>query len=307
MNALARLAVNHLRDCVAALGKLCRQPFGSAMTVLVVGIALALPAGLQVLVRTGQSLAGRFETVRDFSVFMAPGVSLDDARALRGALTAEALVDAVRLIPADEAWATLGREGALGDVVAALESNPLPHTLVVTPAAAAAPEALDALRDRLAARADVDQVRLDTAWLERLAALLDVARRIIGIAALLLVTAVLVIVGNTIRLDIQNQRAEIEVAKLLGATDAFVRRPFLYAGFWYGLAGGLVALGILGTGLVLVAGPLGRVAALYGSPVQLAGVGPGTALAVLGGGLAAGLGGAATAVARQLHAIQPRI
>src|SRR5690606_25189474 len=127
------------------------------------------------------------------------------------------------------------------------------------------------------------------------------------IAGLLLAVAVVVIVGNTIRLDIQNRSAEIEVAKLLGATDGFVRRPFLYLGLWYGLLGGTVAVLILAAGLWALSEPLGRLAGLYGSDAGLAGPGGATVLAVFGGGIAAGLLGAWTAVARHLSAIQPRV
>ena len=137
--------------------------------------------------------------------------------------------------------------------------------------------------------------------------MLDLARRGVWIAAVMLVGAVIVIIGNTIRLDIQNRRAEIEVSKLLGASDGFVRRPFLYTGFWYGFLGGCFALLLLGISLWLLSGPIERLASLYGGAFEAPGVDGGTALVILAGGLLAGLGGAWSAVARHLSAIQPRV
>ena len=129
--------------------------------------------------------------------------------------------------------------------------------------------------------------------------------RLFSLAALL-GAAILVIIGNTIRLDIQNRRAEIEVSKLLGASDGFVRRPFLYTGFWYGLLGGCFALLLLGISLWLLSGPIERLASLYGGAFEAPGVDGDTALAIVAGGLLAGLGGAWSAVARHLAAIQPQ-
>ena len=153
----------------------------------------------------------------------------------------------------------------------------------------------------------VDLVKLDLEWVQRLNAVLDFLRRLGLITGGLLIAAVVIVVGNTIRLDIQNRSAEIEVAKLLGATDAFVRRPFLYLGLWYGLLGGLVAMLILLLGLWSLGGPLTRLGGLYGSSFELGSASASSLLAVLAGGVLAGLSGAWTAVARHLAAIQPQI
>jgi cell division transport system permease protein len=150
-------------------------------------------------------------------------------------------------------------------------------------------------------------VKLDTEWLERLNALLELARRGVWIAAVLLIGAVIVIIGNTIRLDIQNRRAQIEVSKLLGASDGFVRRPFLYTGFWYGLCGAVVALLLLIISLWVISGPVKRLVQLYGGGFQPIGVDRLTLITVVAGGLLAGLGGAWIAVARHLSDIQPKV
>ncbi len=304
---MGNFLIRHAQSCIAALGKLCRHPIGSVLTIAVIGIALALPAGLSVVVRNGEAIAGNWETARDFSVYLKPGVSLASAEKLRDELAQTAGIAKVELISADTALSQFQATPTYDAVLAVLDDNPLPHTLVLRPEEAATTEAMTAIADELAERADVDLVQLDTEWVARLNAILDVARRSIWIAAVLLVGAVIVIVGNTIRLDIQHQRAEIEVAKLLGATDAFVRRPFLYTGFWYGLVGSLIALAVLALSLLLLSDPVARLSALYGGGFQPLGLDRDSAFTVLGGGLLAGLGGAWSAVARHLADIQPTV
>ncbi len=304
---MKNLLIRHIQNALAALGHLSRHPVSTALTVLVIGIALALPAGLQMLVQSGQQFAGNWQDIRDFSVYLKPGTPLDAARDLARSLDARRAIASTRVIPADDALAEFREDPAFGSVLEVLKENPLPHTLVVRPKPEASPDELARIKAELAARAEVDLVQLDTQWLTRLAAILDVVRRSVWIAAVLLIGAVVVIVGNTIRLDIQNRRQEIEVSKLLGATDAFVRRPFLYTGFWYGVLGSCVALLVLGAGLLLLRGPLGRLLALYGTEFAGFGLSPNSAGAVLGGGLLAGWAGAWAAVARHLAAIQPKV
>jgi cell division transport system permease protein len=301
------LLTRHLQNALGALGQLTRQPIATALTVAVIGIALALPASLQVLVQNAQRFAGTWQDIRDFSVYLKPGTSLEQAGELARTLEGRPGIAGAKLIPADEALAEFRGDPAFGEVLTVLKSNPLPHTVVVRPAMETTPAQLEDIRTEIGGRDEVDLVQLDTQWLTRLAAILDVVRRGVWLAASLLVGAVIVIVGNTIRLDIQNRRQEIEVSKLLGATDAFVRRPFLYLGFWYGTLGGLVALLVLFAGLLLLAGPLGRLAALYGASFSGFGLSGSTVLLVVGGGLAAGWAGAWVAVARHLSAIEPRV
>jgi cell division transport system permease protein len=297
----------HAQNAIGALGTLSRNPVATALTVTVIGIALALPAALGVLVQSGRSLAGGFAEVRDFSVYLVPGVGLDRAEALARELRNKTGVESVRLIPADTAVAELSKDPGFAGALAALESNPLPHTLVVRPLAATDSETLKQLAAEVGKAPDVDLVKVDLQWVERLNAALDFLRRLGLITGGLLIAAVVIVVGNTIRLDIQNRSAEIEVAKLLGATDAFVRRPFLYLGLWYGILGGLVAMLILLAGLWALGGSVSRLAGLYGSSFELGGAGGDSLLAVLAVGVLAGWGGAWTAVARHLAAIQPKI
>jgi len=306
MNASSWLT-RHAQNAVGALGALSRNPVATALTVTVIGIALALPAALGVLVQSGRSLAGGWADVRDFSVYLAPGVALDRAEALARELRGKAGVESVRLISAEAAVAELSRDPGFAGALAALETNPLPHTLVIRPLKTTDSAALERLGADMRQADGVDLVKLDLDWVKRLNAVLDFLRRLGLMTGGLLIAAVVIVVGNTIRLDIQNRSAEIEVAKLLGATDAFVRRPFLYLGLWYGLLGGLVAMLILLIGLWALGGPITRLAGLYGSSFELGGATGSSLLAVLAGGVLAGWGGAWTAVARHLAAIQPRV
>jgi cell division transport system permease protein len=306
MNPL-RWGRRHLQTCIGALGALSRQPLASLLTIAVIGVALALPAALQVLVQNGRAAAGNLDDIRDFSVYLKPGTALGIAQALGRELEAGDGVAAVTLIPADQALEELQQDAGLAGLALALEQNPLPHTLVVRPGDALNEAGIAALAADIGRRPTVDQVKLDGEWLSRLAALIEVMRRAVLLATLLLVGGVVIIIGNTIRLDIQNRQQEIEVMKLLGATDGFVRRPFLYLGFWYGLLGGLVALLLLLASLWSLSGPLNRLAGLYGSDLRLAGLSLRTAGTLLLGGLVAGCGGAFLAVGRHLKAIQPRV
>jgi len=299
--------LRHLQNFFGSLGSMSRQPASTAMTVAVIGIALALPSALHVLVQNGSAIAGRWQHIRDFSVYLSPGTPLESARRLAEKIEQRAAIDSVSLVPADEALREFRESPGFADVMEALEGNPLPHTLIVHPVESAAPGVLGRLGRELAGLEEVDLVKLDTEWVSRLNAGLDVIRRVIWIAAVLLIGAVVIIVGNTIRLDIQNRRSEIEVSKLLGATDAFVRRPFLYIGFWYGLFGGVFALLLLGLSFLLLQGPVGRLVALYGGGFEPLGMDMDTMLAVLAGGLIAGWGGAWSAVTRHLAVIQPQL
>lgn len=304
---LASWLTRHAQTAVGGLGTISRNPGASALTIAVIGIALALPAALNLLVQQGRLLAGDVEATRDFSVYLSPAVAVEQAMALRETVQGRPGVAAVRLVTADDAAAELRQEPGFAEALATLASNPLPHTLVVRPAPDATPEAVELLAAGLRREPGVDLVRIDTGWIERLTAILDLVRRIVLVAGALLGMTVLFVVGNTIRLDIQNRAQEIEVAKLLGATDGFVRRPFLYLGFWYGLAGALLALLLLGLTLAAIAGPVARLLDLYGAGARLGWPGLDTVAGVLLGGILAGWGGAWLAVGRHISAIQPKI
>lgn len=297
----------HLQTLVGSLGRLSQQPLASLLTILVMGIALALPACLDVLVKNAQAASGSWDRALDVSVYLKPTVDADTAQRLVDKLKQRNDIKAIQLIKAEEALKEFREHSGFGEALAALGDNPLPNTLVITPAeTAASPTALNALSEQLRALSEVDVVQLDTDWVQRYLAMLDTVRRMVILVAVLLAIGVVVIVGNTIRLDIQNRRDEIEVTKLVGGSDAFVRRPFLYCGFWYGLGGGLLAWIVVAVAVALLSAPVQKIAGLYGSQFSLNGLGFAGGMSVLAAGVALGWLGSYVAATRHLRAIEPR-
>ncbi|MBS0394525.1 MAG: cell division protein FtsX, partial [Proteobacteria bacterium] len=298
----------HLQTLVASLGRLARAPFGTALTVGVIGIALALPACLELLVGNARQLAGGWADALDVTVYLKPKLPDHDAQQLAERIGARGDVASARLVTPAEGLAEFRRWSGLGAALDALSDNPLPAVVVVRPrlvAGAEDPAAVGVLADALRTLPGVDQVQLDTDWVRRFTAILDALRRGVAVVAGLLALAVLLITGNTIRLDIDARRAEIEVIKLVGGSDGFVRRPFLYGGFWYGLGGGVLGW-LLVEGLVLtLQGPVARVAAAYGRGFTLAGPDAALSLALLGAGAGLGWLGAFVSATRHLRAIEP--
>ncbi len=298
----------HLQTLVASLGRLARAPFGTALTVGVIGIALALPASLGVLVTNARALSGGWEHALDLTLYLKPSLPDHDAAQLLEHVAARPDVATARLVSATEGLAEFRRWSGLGSALDALKDNPLPAAIVVRPrfvADAGDAGALASLADALRAMPGVDQVQLDTEWARRFTAILDALRRVVTMLAVALAVAVLLVVGNTIRLDIDTRRVEIEVTKLVGGSDGFVRRPFLYGGFWYGLGGGLIAWLLVEALVLALAGPVGRISAAYGSTFTLATPDLAEALGLVGGGALLGWIGAFVSATRHLRAIEP--
>ena len=299
-------AAHHLWVAGTTVAQLARTPLSTLMTAAVIAIALALPAGLQVLLHNAQRLAAGWEGAAQISVFLSPGTPEDRARALRGRIAAWPAVARVDYVSPAQAMAEFRAAPGFGEALDALEENPLPAVLVVHPRPDRAdPVHLEPLLARLRALGEVDMALLDMAWVRRLDALLALGRRGVQVLGALLALAILLVVGNTIRLTINNRREEIVVTKLIGATDAFIRRPFLYAGLAYGLAGGLLAWALVAGLLAALSGPAARLALLYQSGFRLAGPDAGLGLALLGAGAALGLLGSWLAVGRHLRDIEP--
>jgi cell division transport system permease protein len=299
--------VNHVQALVFSLGRLYRNPFTAALTLTVIAIALALPAGLWLARKNLQAASGEWDHGAQLSVFVADSVSEDTLRVLAGRIQSMDAVESARAITREEALAEFRALSGFGEALDLLDHNPLPALVLVTPAADhQGPARVQALSAELEALEEVTQAQVDLQWVQRLQAILEMTRRGVALVAVLLGLGVLLVVGNTIRLDILNRRREIEVAKLVGATDGFIRRPFLYGGLWLGLFGGLLALMIVGLGLYLLNGPVQQLAALYGSNFRLEGPGFSGALALLGLAVALGLGGSWIAVGRHLRDIEPR-
>lgn len=291
---------------VHSLGRMYRTPVSSLMTIAVIGIALALPTGLYVILKNLQQVSGGWDGSAQVSVFLKLEVSDQRARALGEELQALPEYDSVRVLERNEAMAEFRQLSGFGDALDVLDENPLPAVLILRPHRQFShPDAVQDLVERLRARAETDLVQLDLQWVKRLYTMMEIGQRGVLVIAALLSLAVLLIIGNTIRLDIENRRDEIIITKLIGATNAFIRRPFLYSGVWYGLFGGLLAWVLIVATLLLVRGPVQRLAGLYGSDFSLAALEGTTGLALLGASVALGLGGSWLAVGRHLSAIEP--
>lgn len=296
----------HASTAIGSLGRLCRQPFASLMIILVIAVTLASPAALNLVVKNAQSVSAGWDNALDFSVYLQRAVTEEEARSLASIIEQRADVESVRLVTATEALAEFREQSGFGEALDQLSENPLPHTLVVRPGPSNTGQTIVLLQEELSSLPEADAVQVDTEWVQRFHAILDIVRRAIVIGASLLGIAIVIIIGNTIRLDIQNRREEIEVTKLIGASNAFVRRPFLWSGFWYGLCGGLLAVGLVWYGLYLLEQPVARLAGLYRSGIVVSNLtGPET-LVVIGVGVILGLIGSWMAAARHMRRIEPR-
>ena len=295
----------HVSTCVGALGRLARQPFASLMTVLVIAVTLALPASMHLVIKNAQSIGNNWENALDFSVYLQSNVALNDANRLASLIEQRADVAHVTVISAQEALEEFKSASGFGSALDHLQNNPLPHTLIVRPSGANTEQSMILLHEELGNLPESDLVQIDTVWVQRFHAILDILRRAIAIGAGLLGVAIVVIIGNTIRLDIQNRREEIEVTKLIGASNAFVRRPFLYSGFWYGLGGGLLALGLVGYGLYALEQPVRRLAGLYNSTFSVLDLNLSESFIIIGIGVLLGLAGSWLAAARHMRRIEP--
>ena len=296
----------HASTSIGSLGRLFRQPFASLMIVLVIAVTLAIPAALNLVVKNARSVSAGWDNALDFSVYLQRDVSEADAASLASLIQQRADVEFVRVITASEALEEFRQQSGFGEALDQLSDNPLPHTLVVRPGPANTGQSIVLLQEELGNLPEADAVQVDTEWVQRFHAILDILRRAIVIGASLLGVAIVIIIGNTIRLDIQNRREEIEVTKLIGATNAFVRRPFLWSGFWYGLCGGLLAVGLVHYGLYLLEQPVARLAGLYQSGIVVISLSAKETLTVIGIGVALGLTGSWFAAARHMRRIEPR-
>ncbi|MFK8016754.1 MAG: permease-like cell division protein FtsX [Gammaproteobacteria bacterium] len=297
---------HHIQTFVASLGRLWRQPFASLMTVLVIGMALAMPALLHLLVQNARAVTGDWDSAVDLSVYLELDVAPDAISNLSDTLRARADVADVRVIDAQTALSDFRAHSGFGAALDALDGNPLPATLIVTPPVdQRSDDDLAQLARQISDLDNVALVQLDTEWVKRFHGLLEVVRRGTLLASALLALSVLVIVGNTIRMDILNRRAEIEIVKLIGASDGFIRRPFLYSGLWYGLAGGVMASLLLLIIFQLIRGPITSLAGLYGSDYALLGLGLPTLLMLIVGGGALGWIGSWIAATRHMRRIEP--
>ncbi|MGL4317682.1 MAG: permease-like cell division protein FtsX [Pseudomonas sp.] len=296
---------SHRASLVDSLRRLATQPIGSFFTCLVMAVALSLPMGLSLLLANVERLGGSWQSAAQISLYLKSDTSDAVGQQLRDEVAGMADVASAEWISREQALAEFQQQSGIGEALRELPENPLPGVVVVTPREVDRPT-LEALRQNLSEMPGVEQAQLDLQWVERLSAILNLGDRFVFGLTLLLVLALLLVIGNTIRLHIENRRTEIEVIKLVGGTDGYVRRPFLYMGTLYGVGAGLLAWGLLAFGLDWLNDAVVRLAGLYGSDFTLQGVPAADGLSLLLGAVLLGYIGAWLAVARHLSELAPR-
>lgn len=262
--------IRHVQQGMSSMGELWRSPVSSIMTMAVLGVSLSLPAALQVLVKNAENVTQSWNNAAEISLFINTGRSEQSIQSLLSRIKAFREVDTVSYISRDQALEEFQRLSGFGEALSYLDDNPLPAVVTVTPSVKySSPTGARELLAKLEREPEVNFGRLDIEWLERLQALLKLLEKTVLAIAALLVLAVVLVIGNTIRLAIMNRRTEIEVMKLVGATEAFIQRPFLYTGIWYGVIGGILAWLIINVLVWYLDGALAELLGLYGSQLTI--------------------------------------
>ncbi|MCU7938906.1 MAG: permease-like cell division protein FtsX [gamma proteobacterium symbiont of Bathyaustriella thionipta] len=300
--------IRHLQVFFYSLGLLSRSPFATLMTASALGIALALPAGLYVILDHARQLSGDMNSINQISLFMKKETAAKRIEVIQKKLETYPEVAQVKHINRTAALKEFKDNSGFGNALKALKTNPLPDLLVVYPSLTHSdPQQINTLLIDLKKIKEVDLVQLDIQWLQRLYAIINIGQRGVLIIGSLLALAVLLIIGNTIRLAIENRRSEIVVMKLIGGTDSFIRRPFLYTGFWYGLLGSLIAVLLVNISLIIINDPLTHLSSLYENNLFSLGLmGINVSITLLLSGCLLGLFGARIAVGKHLKEIEPK-
>ncbi|PVZ70641.1 permease-like cell division protein FtsX [Pelagibaculum spongiae] len=295
----------HGQAAFSSLGDLWRHPVSALMTLLVLGVALSLPGAFHLLLKNTGAATTDWQQSAKISIYLKSYVSDNAAEKLSLKLASRPDIFSAEFTSAQQSLESFKQESGLADALAILDHNPLPGLITIQPANTSNLAAAEKLKSDLALLNPVDRIQLDQQWLMRLNSIIEVARRSGLVLGVLLSLAVLLVIGNTIRLLIMNRREEIEIIKLIGASDAFLRRPFLYSGIWYGLGGAIIAWLAVHISLLWLDGPAAALASLYASSFSLQGLNFAETVKLLltGGGL--GLIGAWLAVRRHLKEIQP--
>jgi cell division transport system permease protein len=295
----------HLALLRTALQRIFASKLAGLLNILVMGIAISLPAGMYALLQNAQGLVAQLSGTPQISLFLAMSAKTDDINDLNKQLAQHPAIARVEFVARAQALEQLKQSTGLADVIGGLNQNPLPDAFIVHPKQGDA-QSLDALRNELAKLPTVEQAQLDSAWAYKLEALLKFGRVAVLILACLLSLALIAVTFNTIRLQILTQRDEIEVSKLIGATNSFIRRPFLYFGAVQGLLGGIAAWLIITASLLLLNGQLETLSKLYASQFMLHPLSAGDSLSLLLFSIYLGWLGAWLSVARHLSQIEPR-
>ena len=262
--------ISHAHGLFSSLGRLSRTPFTSTMTVVVLAVAIALAACFYIVVANVQQLTGNLQATNQMSLFLKDDISDSAAQKLADQLVKNANVESIKFISRKQAMDEFKANSGFGDALKALDSNPLPHVIQVLPKDMLdSREALDSLVVEFKKMPEVDFVQIDMQWVERLHAIMRIASRGVTVVAVLLGFAVTFITGNTIRLELHNRQDEVFISKLVGATHAFIQRPFLYTGFWLGFIAGFSAWLIVTIMLLILESPVEKLSSLYNSSFEL--------------------------------------
>jgi len=298
--------LRHAQVSLASLGRMFRAPIATLMTSTVIGIAVCMPAGMWVILDNLKQLSGSLDGAASISVFIKQEATPKQVLELHSRYSELPEVSETQLISSDDALMEFRQFSGFSRALDILDENPLPAVIVVTPTTAfSTAKQAPLLAKKLEQDPLVDFAQLDLEWVKRFHAITDIALRAVIILASVLGLAVLLIIGNTIRLEIQNRHDEIAITKLIGTTNAFIRRPFLYAGFWFGLLGGITAWLLVSISLWLLAGPISTLTGLYQTDFRLDLLGFAATLLLVFGSALLGLLGARIAVGRHLDAIEP--
>lgn len=306
LRRLLTLPIRHIQQAIGSLGDLWRTPFTSVMTVFVLGISLALPATLHLFVKNAQQVSEQWDSASQITLFLKLSINDKSAQNLVKRLKLYPEVTDVHYISAKQALKEFKILSGFGQSLEYLEKNPLPATILVIPTnRASQADAANELLAKLTQEREVDQAKLDLEWLTRLEAIAQLIKDIVSCVALLLCLSVVLIVGNTIRLAILSQQDAIAIMKLVGATDSFIQRPFLYSGFWYGIFGGILSWVVVSLLAQYLSTAVGNLTDLYQSNFQLQGLAFSEAAMLIILAVLLGLVGSYISVRNHIRAIEP--
>lgn len=305
-HGLVMLVIRHIQQALASIGELWRMPFSSLLTMAVLGVSLALPTTLHLLLKNSQQLQSSWDNASEITLFLTDNLSGRDAEKVINRISIYPEVASVRHISSVQALEEFKQLSGFGEALDYLDENPFPALLLVTPTSKySSPDAARLLLDKLQQQREVEFGKLDVAWLEKLSAIIMLLEDAVLALGVLLLMAVTLVIGNTIRLSILNRRDEIEVLKLVGATDDFIRRPFLYSGIWYGIIGGLIAWICVSLMLWWMEDALVHLVDQFGSDFTLTGLSFSEFLWLIFGGAMLGWLGAYSSVTRHVQDIEP--
>lgn len=306
LKGLQSLLAYHLQAMLSSLNLLCRRPLATMMTVIVIAIALSLPALFWVFTDNISQLTSGWQRSGYISLYLKPALTAEQQQTVLQQVRDTEGVGHASLKSAEEGLVELTAQEGMQDIMRYLPENPLPAVIAVTPAVAVdSPAKLDLLSRQLGELSSIESVKLDLEWVGRLHVLLGFATKVANASLALLALAVVLIIGNTLRLAIQNRQEEIQILKLIGATDSFIMRPFLYTGIWYGIAGAVVALFLVNIFILSLGMVVNQLAVVYQMHYPITGLSIRQILLLVMFAIILGWLGACLSVKRQLAAIEP--